>query len=229
MQTFGQVLSLRRRAPRNAQSGLRNHGERGVQQGKRNSGLALATAILLLHACPSSAANAEMVVQEFGNTCIASKSVKDLKTALAKGGWNIFASLSQSHLEREIDAVTPMLDAQGLSSDYIIYGRDEGGQHLELALSETKKPINGGRKLIGCSIYDFDATSPVDSATVKAFAPTIVGQKSVIGDVQVEKWNNIFGEGSGMRAVFVPAASTMSAQLGFSGMMLGTHFLDTAE
>ena len=199
-----------------------------MQRGKRNSGLALATAILLWHACFSSAANADMV-QEFGNTCIASKSVKDLKIALAKGGWKIFVSLSQSHLEREIDAVTPMLDAQGLSSDYIIYGRDAGGQHLELALSETKKPINGGRKLIGCSIYDFDAASPVDSATVNAFAPTIVGQKSVIGDVQVEKWNNVFGEGSGMRAVFVPAASPMSAQLGFSGMMLGTHFLDTTE
>jgi hypothetical protein len=34
---------------------------------------------------------------------------------------------------------------------------------------------------------------------------------------------------SGMRAVFVPANSPVRAQLGFSGMMLGTHFLDTAE
>jgi hypothetical protein len=64
---------------------------------------------------------------------------------------------------------------------------------------------------------------------VSAFASTIVGQKSMIGDVQVEKWDNVFGEGSGMRAVFVPAASAMGAQLGFTGMMLGTHFLEATN
>jgi hypothetical protein len=199
-----------------------------MQGRKRNSALALAIAIFLLRAGPSAGANADMV-PEFGHTCIASKSIKDLKDALAKDGWKVFPSLAESHLEREISTVTPMLEAQGLSSDYIIYGRDARGKHLELALSETRKPVSGDRRLVGCSMYDFDATSPIDSATVSAFAPTIVGQKSMIGDVQVEKWDNVFGEGSGMRAVFVPAASAMGAQLGFTGMMLGTHFLEATN
>jgi len=189
------------------------------------SELALVIAILFLGAGRSIAANADMV-REFSHICVAPKSLKELKAALAKDGWTAFASLAKSHLEREIEAVTPMLDAQGLSSDYTIYGWDVGRQYLELAVSETKKPVSGDRRLVGCSIYNFAATSPVDSATVSAFAPTIVGQKSTVGDVQIEKWDNVFGEGSGMRAVFVPAASPMSGQIGFTGMMLGTHFLD---
>ena len=32
-----------------------------------------------------------------------------------------------------------------------------------------------------------------------------------------------------MRAVFVPASSPMGVQLGFTGMMLGTHFLDPSK
>ncbi len=196
-----------------------------MQRRKQKKALALVAAALLLRAVPSSAANADMV-REFGRTCVASKSIKSLKGALAKDGWKPFASLAKSHLELEIKAVTPMLEAQGLSSDYVIYGRDVKGKHLELALSETKKPINGNRKLVGCGIYDFDATAPVDIATVSAFAAKIVGQKSQVDGVQFVKWDNAFGEGSGMRAVFVPAGSPIVSQIGFTGMMLGTHFLD---
>jgi hypothetical protein len=166
------------------------------------------------------------MVSNFRRTCVAAKSLKDLKATLSTNGWKAYASLAKSRLEREIDAVTPMLAAQGLSSNYTIYGRDVGGQHFELALSETKKPIKDGRKLIGCSMYDFDAARPIDMATISSFAPSVVGQKTMIGDTQVEKWDNAFGDGSGMRAVFVPRASPMGAQLGFTGMMLGTHFLD---
>ena len=193
---------------------------------KQQGALALVAVALLLRAVPSFAANADMV-PEFARTCVASKSIKSLKGVLAKDGWKPFASLAESHLELEIKAVTPMLEAQGLSSDYVIYGRDAKGKHLELALSETKKPINGNRKLVGCSIYDFGATSPVNITTVGAFAPKIVGQKSQAGDVQIVKWDSAFGEGSGMRAVFVPAGSPLISQIGFTGMMLGTHFLDT--
>jgi len=208
--------------------GLHKNKESGVQGQKWQSALALAAVILLLRGGPSAAASADMV-PEFGRTCVASKSVSDLKKALAKGGWKVFASLAESHLEREISTVTPMLESQGLSSDYTIYGRDARGKHLELALSETRKPVSGQRKLIGCSMYDFDATSPIDSATVGVFASKIVGQNNTVGDVQFEKWDNVFGEGSGMRAVFIPPASPMGTQLGFTGMMLGTHFLDAAS
>src|SRR5215469_14498408 len=111
-----------------------------MRGGKRGSGAAFAIAALLLHGAPAVAAEADMVL-EFGQTCVASKSLKDLKAALAATGWKVFASLAQSHLEREISAVTPMLEAQGLSSNYTIYSWDISGQHLELALSEAKKPI----------------------------------------------------------------------------------------
>lgn len=189
------------------------------------NGLALTIVILLFGANRSVAANADMI-REFRHVCVASRSLKELKAALAKDGWKAFASLAQTHLEREIKAVTPILKAQGLSSYYTIYGWDAGRRHLELAVSETKKPVSGDHRLIGCSIYNFTTTTPVDSATLNRFAPTTLGKRSMIGDVQFEKWDNAFGEGSGMRAVFVPVTSPISAQLGFTGMMLGTHFLD---
>jgi hypothetical protein len=169
------------------------------------------------------------MVSEFGSTCVASTSFEGLKGALAKNGWKAFPSVAQSHLEREIAAVTPVLEAQGLASDYVIYGHDAGGRHLELALSVTRKPLARDRKLVGCSMYDFDANSALPSGTLNPFAAGVESQKSTMGDVQVEKWNNVFGEGSGMRAVFVPAASPVGDQLGFTGMMLGTHFLDGAK
>ena len=200
----------------------------GVRGRRRTSELALAAAILLLQITPSVAANANMVA-EFGRTCVASKSSTDLKNALARDSWKLFSSLAQTHLQREIKGVTPMLDAQGLSSDYVIYGRDVGGKHFELALSETKKPVIEGRRLVGCSMYDFDATSPIDSALISAFAPKIAVQKNSLSDAQIEIWVNAFGDGTGMRAVFIPASSPMGDQLGFTGMMLGTHFLDRAK
>jgi hypothetical protein len=192
----------------------------------QNKLAAFAIAILLIHSGSSWAAEVKMV-SNFHQTCVAARSLKDLKAILAKDGWKAFASLAESHLEREINLVTPMLEAQGLSSDYTIYGHDAGGRHFELALSETKKPLKDGRKLIGCSLYDFTAVTPIDPAAINSFAPAAIGQKNVMGDAWIEKWDNPFGEGSGMRAVFIPPNSPVGAQLGFTGMMLGTHFLDT--
>jgi hypothetical protein len=188
----------------------------------------VAIATLLAFASQSVAATPDMV-SEFGRTCAASRSSNDLKAALAKDGWNAFASVADSHLEREIASVTPMLEAQGLASDYVIYGRDAEGHHLELALSKTKAPVGEDRRLVGCSLYDFSAATPVDTATLGSLAPKITGQKGKLGDLQFETWADAFGAGSEMRAVFVPAASPMRAQLGFTGMMLGTHFLDAAR
>jgi len=185
-------------------------------------------ALAFLLALSSAPANPVMI-SEFAKTCAASRSKQALISALAADGWKAIPALAQSHLEHELTMVAPMLEAQGLASDYTVYGLDTGGMHFELAVSETKKPIAGGRRLIGCSLYDFDATAPIDGASLEALAPATVGQRTAMGDVQIEKWDAPFGAGSGMRAVYVPAASPAKAQIGFSGMMVGTHFLDAAE
>ena len=185
-------------------------------------------ALALLLASSTAAANPVMIA-EFAKTCAVARSMQMLISALAADGWKAFPSLAQSHLEQELTMVAPMLEAQGLASDYTVYSLDTGGRHFELAASETKKPIAGGRKLIGCSLYDLDATAPIDGASLDALAPATVGQKSAMGDIQIEKWDAPFGAGSGMRAVYVPVGSPAKAEIGFTGMMLGTHFLDAAE
>ena len=184
--------------------------------------------LALLLAAPAAAADPTMV-SEFAKTCVASRTKAALIDALSVHGWKAYATVAQSHLAREISLVSPMLQAQGLASDYTIYSFDRDGRHLELALSETRRPVGGDRKLIGCSLYDFAAVQPIDAATLDAFAPTVVGQPSTLEDVHIEKWGNAFGQGSGMRAVFVPPSSSLKSQTGFSGMMLGTHFLDKAD
>lgn len=184
--------------------------------------------LVLLLASSIGAAN-PIIVSEFERTCVASRTRAALESALSIEGWKVYPKVAESHLAREIELVSPMLEAQGLASDYIIYSFDSESSHFELALSETRKPVSGQHKLIGCSLYDFEAIVPVDSAAIGAFSPKIAGQRSKFQDVQVEKWDNPFGQGSGMRAVFVPVTSPMKAQLGFSGMMLGTHFLDQAD
>lgn len=181
--------------------------------------------LAILLASPLVRAN-PTIVSEFAKTCAVSRTKAALTSALSADGWKAFAKVAKSHLGREIALVSPMLEAQGLASDYTIFGFDDGGRHLELALSETKKPVSGSHKLIGCSIYDFEAVQPVDRAKIDVFAPHVVSQQSILQDVQVEKWDSPFGRGSEMRAVFVPSSSPMKPQIGFSGMMLGTHFLD---
>src|SRR3954447_23862220 len=111
---------------------------------RRVSELVIAMAILFVPATPALAANPDMTA-EFGQTCVASKSIKHLKAALTTRGWRLLPTLSQSHLEREIAAVAPVLEAQGLSSNYTVYRLDTVTQHLELAVSETIKPIKGAR------------------------------------------------------------------------------------
>jgi hypothetical protein len=167
------------------------------------------------------------LLTEFSQTCVPSHSLAELNQSLAKDGWKAIPN-AQGKIAGVIAAVEPMLDAQGLSSNYVIYSLNSGDKNFELAVSETKKPIANGRKLIGCSIYDFSATMPIDRQRVEALAKGIAGQQSAMGDVNIEKWNNLHGPGSGMRAVFVPPNSQVKSALGFTGMMLGTHFLDGA-
>jgi len=166
---------------------------------------------------------------QFGRTCAAAKSKAGLVAALGKEGWKPYATVAESHVAREIAAVTPMLEAQGLASDYTIYWLEGAGAHLEVAISETKKPLRDDHKLIGCSMYDFTRVGPIDDAELAILVHNIAGQKSSLADVSVEKWESVFGPGSGMRAVFVPTDSPMKDQLGFAGMMLGSHFLDGAN
>jgi hypothetical protein len=180
-----------------------------------------------LLAASTPASPAPNFLAEFDRTCVTARSLADLKQSLAKDGWKAIPN-SKGEIGGVIAAVEPILDAQGLSSEYQTYAMDSGDRHFELAVSETKKPVADGRKLIGCSLYDFSAVAPVDSQQIEAFASGATGQKSSMGDVSVEKWSNLHGAGSGMRAVFVPPNSQVKSALGFTGMMLGTHFLDGA-
>lgn len=183
--------------------------------------------IILLSLLAASAPATASFLTEFGRTCVAARSLTDLNELLAKDGWKAIAN-KNGKIAGVIAAVEPMLDAQGLSSDYHTYALDSGATHFELAVSETKKPVADGRKLIGCSLYDFSAVVSADSQQIEAFASGAAGQKSSMGDVSVEKWSNFHGPGSGMRAVFVPPNSQVKSALGFTGMMLGTHFLNGA-
>ena len=180
-----------------------------------------------LFAASAVTAAAPDFVTEFSRTCAASRSLAALNESVGKAGWRSIPN-SEGTIAGVIAAVGPMLDAQGLSSVYTTFALDRNGRHFELAVSETKKPMADGHKLIGCSMYDFGASSPADRQSIEALANGATGQQSTLGDVSVEKWNNVHGAGSGMRAVFVPPNSQIKSQLGFTGMMLGTHFLDGA-
>lgn len=190
--------------------------------------LVIAMASLLASATQAIAVKQDMT-SEFGQTCVASKSIEELRAALRARGWKLLPSLAQSHLAREIAAVGPMLEAQGLTSNYTVYSFDDGTEQFELAVSETVKPIKGARKLVGCSLYDFHALVSIDMGPIRAFAPAVPGERSVLGDVQAEIWKGAFGERSDMRAVFVPPDSPMKDSLGFTGMMLGTVRLDDSQ
>lgn len=173
-------------------------------------------------------AQADMV-SEFQNTCFLATSKRALAMALTDRGWKAFATLSESRLEREIAAVSPMLEAQGHASDFTIFHREVGGRRFELTLSETRKPVKEGRNLIGCGIYDFEAKAAVDAKVLDALVPNVVGQTRALGDVEIKTWQRPFGGDSEMRAVYVPSTSPVGPQLGFSGMMLGTSFIDGAR
>ena len=164
-------------------------------------------AIALLAAATSLPPSGDDQLSAFKQTCAVATSYTGLISTLTSDGWTAYPSPEKSHLAKELAAVEPMLDAQGLSSDYTVYAHDANGRHLELAVSKTRKPLANGRRLIGCSLYDFAASEPIPADDLEPLANKAKGQASLAADVQIETWKNINGPGTDMRAVFVPPSS----------------------
>ena len=166
------------------------------------------------------------IVSEFTRVCVAPKSLREINDALVQDEWVAFIPVPESTLARIIDAVRPMLKAQGIASNYKSYARQIGPRHVELAVSETSNAITSGRKLIGCNMYDFAGRVAIDPKELAAATNGISEKSSEYAGMKIMEWKNPFGPGSGMRAVFMPQQSEFAKQAGFTGMMLGTHFLD---
>ena len=164
----------------------------------------------------------------FKEVCVKQQTFDELTEAAVHRGWKPYQNSSDSPLAHEFELVAPMLEQQGLASEVSFFSFN-GDVHFELAVTLTRKPTSGGQKLIGCSMYDLDAVTPIDSSALEGVAGSKGGARTTAGDIQAEKWDGFLGPNSGMRAVFVPKDSPYGAQLGFTGMMLGTHFLEGSE
>ena len=168
------------------------------------------------------------MLSAFKDVCVKQQTLEELTDRAAQRGWKPYQNGSDSPLAHEFELVAPMLEQQGLASD-VSFFKSGGDVHFELVVTLTRKPISGGQKLIGCSMYNLDALTPIDNSALEAVAGPKGGIRSTAGDIQVEKWDGILGPNSGMRAVFVPKDSPYGAQLGFTGMMLGIHFLEGSK
>jgi hypothetical protein len=182
---------------------------------------------LLAATTPSVDAQSAMLTA-FKGACMKQQTYAELTEAVTKQGWKLYQNSSDSPMAHEFELVAPMLEQQGLASDVSFFSYN-GDVHFELAVTLTRKPISGEKKLVGCSMYNFDAVAPIENPALETVAGSNSGVRTTAGDVQVEKWDGFLGPNSGMRAVFVPKNSPYGAQLGFTGMMLGTHFLEGSE
>jgi hypothetical protein len=184
-------------------------------------------ALLLATASPTPAANA--AISAFQETCLPSRSLSELTDSLTNTGWKEFSSPSDSRLAVPMMQFKRAMDAQSLSPEVKLYGHDQDGVHLEILVAKRPPGPTERAPDIGCRLYDFAATTPIPIEQLNALAGGAQGQIGSLAGGQTGTWYRVLGTTTTMRTTFVPSSSEVGAQLGFSGMILGTNFPDGAQ
>ncbi|HWV57530.1 MAG TPA: hypothetical protein VNZ57_08775 [Longimicrobiales bacterium] len=202
----------------------------------RITGSAVIAGALALIAAPlhGQAPDAEAFVAAFGEVCIPERLSPEGTLALAeRTGWirleagddevidRLFA-LSRAEIESDI--------VDGLITEFAATGfrREIEGRTLHLAVSLVRSQYID---LLGCALYDFAATAPIDSSPVSRLLETerAYATDGSNPDYAVDPAilvGTVWGPPPGLPRTwdtylsFVPPDSPLTAQVGVSGLML---------
>lgn len=115
-------------------------------------------------------------------------------------------------------------DEEGYASTMAVYGQKFGGLDLYLVTNEVNAPKDAEWRIdfLGCSVYDFSATAPMNADIVSQrfdeFPAEVIDQPgTIVGQTwNVEKIDGVWS----VQNAFVPPGSAGASSAGFSGVAI---------
>ena len=207
------------------------------------AGLALSALAQPVAAAPTARDHA--FVEAFGAACVPGRlTYESTLAAVAEAGWAEVGPDANPELDSlmqiaEREATTEDELLRDPTFDATLFGKDVAGRPHFLVVTRTSsnlaKPTEPDDiwSLVGCYLYDFDATTPVDPAPVGAFVGQPIAQSVEDQGVVSHVWGPPcpMPRTGDTYLTFIAAGSAWEAQTGFSGQVLkfDTSELDPGE
>jgi hypothetical protein len=148
--------------------------------------------------------------------------------AIGAAGWTAAADDADAELAAVMRAsrraIAEAAQDDGMTGSVSVFARDRTEGPLYLVTTEVNMPEDAEWKidLLGCHLYDFAATAPIDPAEISARfdeAPAETADRP--GILTGQTWNVEKIEGVwDVQNTFIPEGSPAAARAGFAGVML---------
>jgi hypothetical protein len=188
-------------------------------------------ALALAAAVGPARAETDRRLEAFWATCIPDRQdFEATKRRAESEGWARAEGNEHPGLAAVLAASARMIDPEpGVDMALASYGRTAGGQKFYLVVTHVMSEIID---FVGCYLYDFDTTTPVDIALITELAGAPPGEKKdEPGTIRAHKWDtpealpgtwDIFES-------FIPKDSPVIAQAGFGGQVLKISSVDPKD
>jgi hypothetical protein len=173
---------------------------------------------LLLAAAPAQASPERAMLDAFKAGCSRTGEVEAMKADAAASGWTAMAEGSEPRVARLVKLGRDSVEADAKVSG-ATFRRALGGRDIFLIVSryEDKEGIWG----VGCRLYDFDATAPLDAGLLQAWMgrpPT--GVQTPAPGLSKRLWEPGWRDGITIEVSHVPQNHPVGKTYGLSGNIL---------
>jgi hypothetical protein len=176
-------------------------------------------------AAPSAADTA--LVGQFAEVCLKDRLNFDgAKSAALADGWTTATADANPELAALIgfsNAAANDIKMNNGEFDFAIYGKTIDGAARYLVISNAQTtPGQSRQSIVGCYLYDFDATVSPDPAAVNALLGVEPTAQQVDADISSWQWNAPVALPGALDVYlnYVPEGSQYQSQYGFSGLVL---------
>lgn len=176
-------------------------------------------------AAPSAADTA--LVGQFAEVCLKDRMDFDgAKAAAEADGWTTATSDANPELAALIgfsNAAANDIKMNNGEFDFAIYGKTvEGATRYLVVSSAQTTPGQSQQSIVGCYLYDFDATVSPDPAAVTTLLGAEPTAQQVDADISSWQWNAPAALPGTLDVYlnYVPDGSQYQSQYGFSGLLL---------
>jgi hypothetical protein len=167
------------------------------------------------------------LVGQFAGVCLKDRmSFDGAKSAAEADGWATAAADANSELAALIgfsNAAANDIKMNNGEFDFAIYGKAVDGAVRYLVISNAMTtPGQSQQSIVGCYLYDFDATVSPDPAAVSTLLGAEPTAQQVDADISSWQWNAPVTLPGTLDVYlnYVPEGSQYQTQYGFSGLVL---------
>lgn len=166
-------------------------------------------------------------VAQFANICLKDRmNYEGTRAAAEADGWGATTADANAELAALIafsNAAANDIKLNNGEFDFAVYGKTVEGTPLYLVLSSAlTMPGNARQAIVGCYLYDFDATMVPDPAVVNELLGISPSAQQVDADIASWQWNQPPSLPGTLDVYlnYVPEGSQYQSQYGFAGLVL---------